>query len=896
MREDELDFRLLFKSSPDVLLVLLPDPPRYTMVAATEARFRATHTDAHTLGRGLFELFPDNPDDPGATGTSNLRASLDRVVATKTADTMAVQKYDIRGPDGSFQAKYWSPKNIPVLSPAGHLQYILHRVEDVTDLVQASELGEELRDRTRQMEREILSRSRELARANHDLRDANLKLGQLDTAKTAFFSNVSHEFRTPLTLILGHAERALAAPNGSLAGEELAALHRNSLRLLRLVNSLLDFSRIESGGLHITYAPTDLATLTSGVAGAFQSLFQDAGLRLTVECSSLPEPVYVDAAQWEKVLMNLLSNAFKFTFEGEIGVRLSWQDDHAELAVSDTGTGIPESELPRIFERFHRVEGARGRSFEGTGIGLALVHELVRLHGGQVEVDSELGRGTTFVVKLPRGSGHLPHGRVVEASAFAMPTDGLVAAQVLEAKQWMRAGVAAQATHAPASADEAREQPQPVIEALPGRLIVADDNADMREYLRRLLSPHWEVRLVADGRAALEQALAEPPDLVLSDVMMPEMDGIALLNALRADERTRTVPVILISARAGEEARLSGLETGADDYLVKPFAAREVLTRIRTHLEMAKVRRAAAEAARELAETRAAMVSEVSAKHQVLQASHAELKRTQSQLVQAAKMASLGELVAGIAHEINNPLAFALAHLGTVGRSLRTVHEVLGSEMVEAARRPWERALARVHEMHLGLERIQELVSKLRTFSRLDEGERKRVSARESIESVLTILGHRIGDHVSVTTEFGEPDAIECFAGLFNQAVMNLVANAIDAIDATGGPGTIAISCGARGNFFEVLVADSGCGIPEAVRERVFEPFFTTKDVGHGTGLGLSITYSIAEAHGGSVDVMPRDGGGTLAFLRLPLRGPSVPPGHASVIPPPRGSVPPAVH
>jgi signal transduction histidine kinase len=884
MLEDDLDFRLLFKSSPDVLLVLLPDPPRYTMVAATEARFRATHTDARTLGLGLFELFPDNPDDPGATGTSNLRASLDRVVATKSADTMAVQKYDIRGPDGSFQAKYWSPKNIPVLSKTGDIQYILHRVEDVTELVQASELGEELRDRTRQMEREILSRSRELAQANHSLRDANAKLGELDSAKTAFFSNVSHEFRTPLTLILGHVERALAASNGSLTGEELSALHRNSLRLLRLVNSLLDFSRIESGGLQITYAPTDLAVLTSGVAGAFQSLFQDAGLGLKVECSSLPEPIYVDAAQWEKVIMNLLSNAFKFTFEGEIGVRLSWRDDHAELSVSDTGTGIPESELPRIFERFHRVEGARGRSFEGTGIGLSLVHELVRLHGGQVKVESELGRGTTFFVRIPRGHEHLPKARVAESSPFSTQSEGLVAAQVLEAKQWMRAGEDSLAPAAAVSAAEMHVQTSDSDATRGGRLIVADDNADMREYLRRLLSPHWQVTLVADGAAALRQALAEPPDLVLSDVMMPEMDGVALLNALRADERTKTVPVILISARAGEEARLSGLETGADDYLVKPFAAREIVTRIRTHLEMAKVRRAAAEGARELAQARAAMVREVNAKHEVLQAAHEELKRTQSQLIQSAKMASLGELVAGIAHEINNPLAFALAHLATVERSLRSVQETLGSETLEPARTAWERALARVHEMHLGLARIRELVSKLRTFSRLDEGERKRVSARESIESVLTILRHRMKDHISVTTEFGEPDAIECFAGLFNQAVMNLVTNAIDAIDATGGPGSIVISTGVHESFFEVVVSDSGCGIPEAVRERVFEPFFTTKDVGHGTGLGLSITYSIAEAHGGSVELLPRDGGGTVASLRLPMRLPSV-----SVIPPPRG-------
>src|SRR5690348_5298594 len=261
------DFRRLFEASPDILLVLLPDAPRYTMVAATEARLAATHTTRETLGRGLFELFPDNPDDPAATGTNNLRASLDRVLATRAADTMAVQKYDIRGPDGTFHTKYWSPKNIPVLSPSGEVAYVLHRVEDVTELVQASELGQELRDRTHQMEREGITRSRELAVANQGLRDANARLGELDRAKTAFFSNVSHEFRTPLTLILGPVERALATPEATLDGEELAGLHRNALRLMRLVNRLLDFSRIEAGGLVASFAPVDLSCVTAALAG-----------------------------------------------------------------------------------------------------------------------------------------------------------------------------------------------------------------------------------------------------------------------------------------------------------------------------------------------------------------------------------------------------------------------------------------------------------------------------------------------------------------------------------------------------------------------------------------------------------------------------------------------------
>jgi signal transduction histidine kinase len=858
MHEEGLDFRLLFESSPDVLLVLLPDSPRFTMVGATEARLLATQTTREqTVGRGLFEMFPDNPDDPGATGASNLRASLERVLATKAADTMAVQKYDIRGPDGTFQAKYWSPKNIPVLSAAGEIRYILHRVEDVTDLVQASELGQELRDRTRQMEREVISRSRELAEANGKLRQANAQLGELDAAKTAFFSNVSHEFRTPLTLILGPVERALASTEAALSGEDLAALHRNALRLLHLVNSLLDFSRLEAGGLAAAFAPTDLAALTSGLAGAFQSLFDDAGLKLVIDCPPLPEPLYVDPAHWEKVVMNLVSNAFKFTFEGEVVVELRWVDDHAELRVRDTGTGIPEGELGRVFERFRRVEGARGRSFEGSGIGLSLVHELVLLHGGKVSVASEVGRGTTFTVAIPRGSAHLSPERIVASSPFS-PVRG-DAPELLEARQWLRAEGAPSGDVAPA--------PSESVPAPRRRLIVADDNADMREYVRRLLSPHWDVELAPNGRVALAAALANPPDLVLSDVMMPELDGVALLAALRADPRTSVVPVILISARAGDEARLAGLETGADDYLVKPFQARELVTRVRTHLEMAGVRRAAAESARELADTRAELLARLEQEHLALQTAYDDLRQAQAQLIQSAKMASLGELVAGIAHEINNPLAFALGHVSTVERSLANLEPALKPELADAAT-TFRRVLDRLSEARLGLARIKELVNKLRTFSRLDEGERKSVDVRESIESVLTILQHRINAGVTVSTHFGGPEIIDCYASLLNQAVMNLVVNALDALD---GRGTLTITTRVTDGWFEVLVADDGPGIPDEVRPRVFEPFFTTKEVGAGTGLGLSITYAIAQRHGGAVELLPREGGGTVATFRFPL-------------------------
>jgi PAS domain S-box-containing protein len=424
-------------------------------------------------------------------------------------------------------------------------------------------------------------------------------LAEIDRAKTAFFSNVSHEFRTPLTLILGPIEDALG--HGSLDGENLKSVHRSALRLLRLVNSLLDFSRIEAGRLQSSFEPTDLPVLTAGLAGSFQSLVEPAGMKLVVDCPPIPEAVYVDRAHWEKIVLNLVSNAFKFTFEGEIAIRLRDREDRVELSVSDTGTGIPAHELPKVFDRFHRIEGAQGRSFEGTGIGLALVSELVKAHGGTVRAESIVGHGSTFTVSIPHGSVHLPKEQIALAKTATFGTPSMHPV-LLEARQWLRSPnepqpvqVADIATPVPVASDGRR-------------ILVADDNPDMREYLLRLLKPQWEVEVVGDGQDALTSALTRPPDIVLSDVMMPRMDGVALLRALRADARTESVPVILLSARAGEEAVLTGLETGADDYLVKPFSARELVTRVRTHLGMAGVRRAATEAAKELAETRASLL------------------------------------------------------------------------------------------------------------------------------------------------------------------------------------------------------------------------------------------------------------------------------------------------
>ncbi len=429
-------------------------------------------------------------------------------------------------------------------------------------------------------------------------------LAEVDRSKTAFFSNVSHEFRTPLTLMLGPIEDALndeTAEMGEIQRTRLEVAHRNSLRLLRLVNSLLDFSRIEAGRAEAAFEPVDLARLTAELASNFESATEKAGLTLTIETPPLGRPVYVDREMWEKIVLNLLSNAFKFTFEGEIVVRIQEGSSLSavELIVQDTGVGIPQAELPRLFERFHRVEGQKSRSFEGSGIGLALVQELVKLHGGTIEVESAERKGTTFKITVPYGTNHLPSDKIAaEAANTSRPSRA--EAFVEEALRWLpgsgkldsavgeRTDVPTGLWHDPADNEV--------------HILVADDNSDMRDYVRRLLGKRWSVETVGNGIEALEALRNRKPDLILSDVMMPDLDGFSLLRRVRAEPNLRDIPVILLSARAGEEARIEGLDSGADDYLTKPFSARELIARVNTNLELARVRR---EVTRELRESEA---------------------------------------------------------------------------------------------------------------------------------------------------------------------------------------------------------------------------------------------------------------------------------------------------
>jgi signal transduction histidine kinase len=679
------------------------------------------------------------------------------------------------------------------------------------------------------------------ARAYEEERQRAVALAELDRAKTAFFSNVSHEFRTPLTLMLGHVEDGLDDAADPLAPGQRArqeTVHRNALRLLKLVNSLLDFSRIEAGRVQASYEPTDVAALTAEVASAFRSLLERAGLRFTLDCPPLAEPVFVDREMWEKIVLNLVSNAFKFTFEGEIAVRVESDAASLRLTVRDTGTGVDAEHLPHLFERFYRVPDARGRTYEGTGIGLALVRELTKLHGGSASVESESGRGTTFTVTVPRGSAHLPRERI-RASRTLASTAIRATAFVEEAAGWVDGAAEVAAALEPPGAVPAEEGDAA---GEPAHILVADDNADMRAYLARLLRPLGEVEAVADGVQALAAIGRRVPDLVLSDVMMPNLDGFGLLRALREDERTRMLPIVLLSARAGEEASVEGMSAGADDYVVKPFASRELVARIRSQLQLARQRREHADA---------------------LARSEEALREANRELAEGDRRKD--EFLAVLSHELRNPLA-------PIRNSTHILERAApGSEQARRALAVIDRQVSQLtrlvddlldvtrisrNKVHLQLERLD-----------LDDLVRRTV---EDQRSVFEAAGVRLELEPARAPLFVDGDA-----NRLAQIVGNLLQNAAK-FTPRGGAAKVSVSADAAAGCAVIRVADTGVGMSPDLISRLFLPFTqadSTLDRSKGgLGLGLALVKALVALHRGDVAAHSAGvGAGAELVVRLPL-------------------------
>ncbi|MEH2126708.1 ATP-binding protein [Nostoc sp.] len=741
-------------------------------------------------------------------------------------------------------------------------------------------------------------------------------LAELDRAKILFFNNVSHEFRTPLTLSLAPVQDALSDsvnPLTSSQRERLKLAHRNSLRLLKLVNTLLDFSRIEADRLKANYEPTDLSTYTAELASVFRSAIENANLQLVLDCPPLPDPICVDREMWEKIVLNLLSNAFKFTFQGIISVSLKPKANRVELMVSDTGVGISASELPHLFERFYQVKGAKGRSYEGSGIGLSLVQELVKRHGGAIAVTSAVDQGTTFTVTIPTGIAHLPADQIEVAST--LPSTAVTAnAFVEEALRWLpeEAGeqgsrgageqgaggtaldkstefqlqssefqlqssefqlqssevqaqssevhaqsseVQAQSSEVQAQSSEVQAQSSEVhaqssevqaqssevhaqsseVQAQSSkraRILLVDDNADMRGYLRRLLNQYYEVEAVNDGLAALTAIRRGENviyDLVLADVMMPRMDGFELLRSLRASPNTQTIPIILLSARAGEESRVQGLETGADDYLIKPFSARELLARVNANLQLAQLRR------------------EAVYREQVMQAVQTLNDRLEQQVkARTAQLEAINQELETFSSCISHDLRTPLRYISSFAERLEGK---LNATLVDAS------SLQTLNIIIKSALEAEKMVDDLLEFSRLGKTEMHltTVNISQLVQQVREQLQPELVGR-SLHWEIEPLVAVKGDPALLRLVVQNLLSNAVKY---TRNNSKAAITIGSIEQEPEVIffVKDNGAGFNMEYCDRLFSIFqrLHPQEEFPGTGVGLATARRIVHRHGGRI-------------------------------------------
>jgi signal transduction histidine kinase len=827
------DFQTLFESAPGLYLVLTPE---LTIVAVSDAYLHATMTKREEiLGRGLFDVFPDNPDDPAASGVGNLRASLERVLDSRAADAMAVQKYDIRRPEsegGGFEERYWSPVNSPVLGENQEIAYIIHRVEDVTEFIRLKHLGSEqqklteaLHSRADQLESEIFVRAQEIQEANQRLRTANDELARreqevtqlydrlykLDQLKTQLFANVSHELRTPLALILGLTEKLLSAGETTPAQRhDLEGVERNARLLLKHVNDLLDVAKLESGKMGISYAEIDLARLVRQTTSHFESLAQERQLRFSVET---PEtlPAQVDTDKVQRILMNLLSNALKFTpAGGSMGctLRVEAGQGKAFIIVSDSGPGIPDHLRESVFERFFQAEESSTRRFGGTGLGLAIVHDFVELHGGTVSVGASSQGGANFTVELPLAA---PPGVPVKPMA---ETAFLAKEAIQPTLETLRL-----------QEDDRSQTVQQ--DSLP-LVLVVEDNLDMSRFIRETLAAEYRTESAFDGQQGLEKVFSLHPDLILSDVMMPGVSGTQMVNEIRTHADFNAIPIIMLTAKADDELRVHLLREGAQDYLLKPFSAEELRARVGNLVALKRTREQLVER-------------------------NERLKQAVSKLEAANQ--ELDSFSYSISHDLRAPLR-------AMDGFSRILLESYGASLDSEA----QRYLGLVHENAL---QMSQLINDLLVFSRLSRQPLQKLTfaPADLVRQVVDVLrAEQDGRKIEIT--LGDLPMCAADPALLKQVFVNLIANALK-YSRKREASVIEIGSRSEAGTCVYFVKDNGVGFDMKYADKLFGVFqrLHSDHEYEGTGVGLAIVHRIISRHGGRIwaEAAP-DQGATFSF------------------------------
>ncbi len=661
-----------------------------------------------------------------------------------------------------------------------------------------------------------------VAEARSKAEQSRARAEETKRIQSDFFANVSHELRTPLTLILSPVEVILHEHSDDLSPtvtRYLASIKRNAARLLKLINNLLELAKLGAGKVFLRYEALELYGFLSDLLPPFAALGKRKGVAVKLEGKGV-EPVHLDVERTEIIFLNLLSNALKFTEQGEVTVRVSQEASRVLVEIRDTGVGIPARDLRRVFERFAQSDSSATRLFGGTGIGLALVDELVRLQGGAISVESHPGQGSVFSVWFPKGTAHIREDlrdrrRVDLPVVYERRSEGMDPAAAISGEHPV-ARVGQDPT--PEVAQDTEEILAPR-QAPPGSplLLVVEDNSDLRRFLGSLLAPHFRVTFARDGQEGVAVARERRPDLILSDVMMPRLSGYGLVRRIKGDPSTREIPVVLLTAKRGLEPRLEGFEHGADDYLGKPFSARELLARIRVQLRLRDLGR---------------------------------------RLSEVKKTRMLATLAAGLAHEVRNPVNAIVNAVPPLRR--------LGA--APAGKAEEEAVLELLDVIEQAGIRINDMVEDLLSFTNLDRAEVRTWDPHASMESTLRLLGaaRKIG---SVERDFQFEGVIEGRSGALNTVVMNLLDNAMRA---AGERGVVTLATRSAGQGLCMEISDDGPGIPPETLPRIFDPYFTTRDVGDGLGLGLHLCRTIVEGHGGRLSARSEPGQGATFTVELP--------------------------
>ena len=690
-------------------------------------------------------------------------------------------------------------------------------------------------------------------------------LKQVDKLKDDFLANTSHELRTPLNGIIGLAESLIDGIDGELpdkAKRTLGMVVTSGRRLASLINDILDLSKLKHSNIELSRQPLDIRALTDVVLTLSKPLVASKPVRLINEIPEKITAVEADENRLLQILHNLVGNGIKFTESGAVTVSAVEENEFVKIAITDTGVGISEDKFDSIFESFEQAEGDIERQYGGTGLGLTITKQLIELHGGNIEVSSIMGQGSTFTFTLPVSL----HESTSAINAKSSQIETTLIAQL----------------------DEATDDDDVVFdnisEAQDGsqfRLLLVDDEPINIHVLKNYLSKqNYEMVEAQDGLQALQQIEDNGPfDMVLLDIMMPKMSGYEVCKKIRETYSVSDLPVLFLTASNQVDDVVQGFAVGANDHLNKPVAKHELLSRVGTHLRLLDINRNLEN--RVLERTR-----EVERQNERLEQKHQQMMQTQEKLILSEKLASLGALMAGVAHEINNPTNFVVFSVESFEVDLekcrKFILELAAEDIdvfksIEGKFEPLDQHMAIIKE---GVLRIRSIIKDLQTSTRMGDIEKISVNITDILMSTINLISAEYKQQVELITELTEVPDVICHPSKISQVFMNLIVNACDAVrdrakqenvEQSKVHGQIVISCQKVQHFVEIKVKDNGCGMSEDTREKLFEPFFTTKGMKDGTGLGLSISKDIIQNQGGKITVESEVGVGTTFTIILPV-------------------------